>query len=221
MIIYDSNINSDDLKAYGIQIDEHARIGKNVKIGYGCVIFGKTEIGDDCEIGDNSRITNSILGKEVKVLFSFVEDSTIGDKTSVGPYATIKKGSVISAECRIGNFVEIKNSNIGFKTKVAHLAYVGDADIGSECNVGCGVVFCNYNGLIKQRSIVGDRVFIGSNVNIIAPVKIDNNSYVAAGGTINKDIEKNQFSIARSEQINKNNFNNPYLKKYEKNQKNS
>ena len=212
MIIYNSGVEKSVLERFNIKIDESVKIGRNVKIGFGCFLEGQTVIGDDCEIGPNSYISNSKIGDGVKVLSSFIEDSIVGDRVSVGPFATIKRQSCIGNNCRVGNFVEIKNSKIDTGTKVAHLAYVGDADLGKECNVGCGVVFCNYNGLIKQRSIVGDKVFIGSNVNVVAPVKIDDFVYIAAGSTINKNIEKNQFSIARSCQVNKNNFVNPYLK---------
>ena len=129
----------------------------------------------------------------------------------MGPFATIKKDSIVGKNCRIGNFVEIKKSKIGDNTKIAHLTYVGDASIGCDCNIGCGVVFCNYDGHLKRNSIVGNKVFIGSNVNIIAPVNIGDEAYVAAGSTINKNVENNQFAIARSFQTNKENFKNPYL----------
>ena len=188
-------------------------IGKNVKLCHGCCVMGNSVLEDDCEIGINSVITNSHIGKGVNVLSSFIEDSSIGEKTTVGPFATVKKNSKIGNVCRIGNFVEVKNSTVGAETKIAHLSYVGDAELGNDCNVGCGVVFCNYNGQIKQKSIVGNKVFIGSNVNIVAPVKIEDFSYIAAGSTINKDVLKNQFAIARSFQTNKDNFNNPYLKR--------
>ena len=131
----------------------------------------------------------------------------------------VRPGCIIADGVHAGNFVEIKNSNLGDGVKVAHLTYVGDADIGDVCNIGCGVVFCNYNGEIKQRSVIEKNVFIGSNVNIIAPVKIEEGAYIAAGSTINKNVGKNQFAIAREFQINKDNFKNPYLNKLQKNLK--
>ncbi len=212
MIIYSSEIKKDDLLKFNISIGDNVKMGRNVKLNYGCCIDGDSIIGDDCEISSNSVITNSSLGKGVKVVSSFIDDSFVGDFTTVGPFATVKKNSRIGKDCRVGNFVEVKNSIIGDETKIAHLSYVGDADLGKMCNVGCGVVFCNYNGYLKQRSQVGDCVFIGSNVNVVAPVKIGDFAYIAAGSTINKDVEANEFSIARSRQENKNNFENLYLK---------
>ena len=214
MIIYSEKITKEDLFRFNIVIEDGVKIGKNVKLNYGSSILGYSEIEDDCEIGCNSIISNSHLNKGVKVLSSIIEDSSVGENTTVGPFSTIKKGAIIGGGCRIGNFVEIKNSQIGDKTKIAHLTYVGDAQLGYDCNVGCGVVFCNYNGQIKQRSIIGNKVFIGSNVNIIAPVRIEDFAYIAAGSTINRDISEKQFAIARTSQINKNNFDNPYLKKH-------
>ena len=219
MVIYNSNLTIEELLAENIEIGPEVQIGINVKIHRGCKILGDSVVGDNCEIVNGSLVSNSILDKGVKVLSSYVEDSQIGEKTTVGPFATIKKGAKIGAECRIGNFVEIKNSKLGNNTKVAHLSYIGDSELGCGCNVGCGVVFCNYNGHLKQKSIVGNNVFIGSNVNIIAPVNIGDCVYIAAGSTINKDIIDNQFAIARSKQINKNNFKNPYLE--QKNGENS
>ena len=213
MIIYNDNIKRKELLKLDICIGKDVVIGKNVKLCHGCCVMGNSVLEDDCEIGINSVITNSHIGKGVNVLSSFIEDSSIGEKTTVGPFATVKKNSKIGNVCRIGNFVEVKNSTVGAETKIAHLSYVGDAELGNDCNVGCGVVFCNYNGQIKQKSIVGNKVFIGSNVNIVAPVKIEDFSYIAAGSTINKDVLKNQFAIARSFQTNKDNFNNPYLKR--------
>lgn len=194
----------------------HIFLGNDVKIANGVVLYpniyisGKSVIEEGCVIETNSIIVNSAVGQNVTIKSSYVEDSVVGRNTSVGPFSTIKKQSIVGENCRVGNFVEIKNSLLGNNVKVAHLTYVGDASVGDGSNVGCGVVFCNYNGEKKQKSIVGENVFIGSNVNIIAPVKIGDYAYIAAGSTINKDVESNQFAIARSYQTNKNNFKNPY-----------
>lgn len=208
----DNHTTKEELNNLNIFIDDEVTIGKDVEISSGAKLIGKCVIGDNCIIDVNSVIINSELKAYVRVISSFVEDSVVEVNTVIGPFASIKKNSVIGNNCRIGNFVEIKNSIVGNKCKIAHLAYVGDAELGENCNVGCGVVFCNYNGKIKQKSLIGDNVFIGSNVNIIAPIKIGDWAYIAAGSTINKDIECKQFSIARSCQINKDNFNNPYKK---------
>ena len=211
-IVYTKNIDVIELNKRNIVIDKQAEIEEGVIIGAGVCILGRSKIAQNCEIGNNSVIDNSNLASGVKVLSSFIEYSSVGERTTVGPFATIKKETTVGDDCRIGNFVEIKKSKIGNGVKIAHLTYVGDAEIGDGCNVGCGVVFCNYNGAIKQKSIVGKGVFIGSNVNIIAPVLIEDEAYIAAGSTINKDIKRGQLSIARSHQINKNNFKNPYKK---------
>ena len=196
MIIYTESTSKDDLLKLNIVLEKEVKIGKGVKLHHGCCIQGDSVLEDECEIGNNSVITNSHIGKGVKILSSFVEDSFVGDNANIGPFATIKKNSIIGGGCRVGNFVEVKKSMIGNRTKIAHLAYVGDTELGCDCNIGCGVIFCNYNGNLKQKSYVGNKVFIGSNVNIIAPVKIEDFSYIAAGSTINRDVLKNQFAIA-------------------------
>ena len=119
--------------------------------------------------------------------------------------------SVVGENNRVGNFVEIKNSKTQKDCKMAHLSYIGDAEMGENCNIGCGVVFCNYNGKIKQKSVLGNNVFVGSNVNLIAPVQLGDNSYIAAGSTIYQNVENGEFAIARARQTNKQNFKNPYV----------
>ncbi len=211
-IVYNKNINKEILLQKNIVVEDNAKIEEGVLLGCGVCVMGNSIIKAGCDIGDNTVIENSILNEGVKVLSSYVLDSEIGERTTIGPFANVKNKSHIGGDCRIGNFVEIKNSKIGNKTKIAHLTYVGDAEIGEGCNLGCGVIFCNYNGKIKQQIIVGNEVFIGSNVNLIAPLKIDDGAYIAAGSTINKNVEKNNFAIARSYQTNKENFNNPHKK---------
>ncbi len=203
---YDRN----KLRDMNIVIGEDVEFGESVVIQQGVSILGKCKIGDGCIIESNSNISNSILGPFVHVRASFIEDSVVADKCEIGPFAHIRAGSKIGESCRIGNFVEVKNSNIGVGVKIAHLTYVGDADIGECTNVGCGVVFCNYNGKEKLRTIVGEKVFIGSNVNLIAPVKISDGAFIAAGSTINHDVAQGEFSIARARQVNRADFKNPY-----------
>jgi bifunctional UDP-N-acetylglucosamine pyrophosphorylase/glucosamine-1-phosphate N-acetyltransferase len=131
-----------------------------------------------------------------------VTSSTIDDGTKIGPYAYLRPGSNIGKHVKIGDFVEIKNSNIGDETKISHLTYVGDSDLGRNVNLGCGVVFVNYDGMKKSRSIVGDNSFIGCNVNIVSPVVVEENSYIAAGSTITMNVPKNSLAIAREKQRN-------------------
>lgn len=210
-IVYNDKLNKTDLSPLNIVIEENVKIGKNVKLQSNVCLLGCTEIGNDAEININTVISNSKIGKGVKVLSSHIEDCNIGDNSTVGPFAHLRNNSSIGKNSRIGNFVEIKNSSLGEGCKVAHLTYIGDATLGKNCNIGCGVVFCNYNGKIKQRCTLGDNVFVGSNVNLIAPVNLGDNTFIAAGSTINKDVEKSEFAIARARQENKKNFKNPYL----------
>ena len=195
-----------------IIIDDTAIIGKDVKISDNVCILGKCVIGDRCEISPNSVIKDSYLGEGCIIVASHIEDSSLGKGCTVGPFAHIRTNSKLGEKCRVGNFVEIKNSQIGNNSKMAHLAYVGDAIVGNNCNIGCGVVFCNYDGEKKQQSKLGDNVFVGSNANLVAPVSIADNAYIAAGSTINLDVGEGEFAIARERQTNKKNFKNPYIK---------
>ena len=148
----------------GIYIDD------SVQIGAGTVICGDQHLRGNTIIGQSCVIENAVIGNEVRIIKSVLTNCRIGAKTTVGPFAHVHTGSKIERECRIGNFVEIKNATTGVNTKMAHLAYVGDVDIGNQCNVGCGSIFVNYDGKNKHRSRVGDSVFIGSNSNVVAPV---------------------------------------------------
>ena len=195
-----------------IIIDDTAIIGKDVKISDNVCILGKSVIGDRCEISPNSVIKDSYLGEGCIIVASHIENSSLGKGCTVGPFAHIRTNSKLGEKCRVGNFVEIKNSQIGNNSKMAHLAYVGDAIVGNNCNIGCGVVFCNYDGEKKQQSKLGDNVFVGSNANLVAPVSIADNAYIAAGSTINLDVGEGEFAIARERQTNKKNFKNPYIK---------
>lgn len=186
-------------------------IGKDVLIGKNVVIYENNHIEGNCEIGEgttllpNNFIKDAKIGKECTLLASVIEDAIVGDKVSIGPYARLRPKCVIESGCKLGNFVEIKNSIIGKNSKISHLAYVGDAKIGDDCNIGCGVIFANYNGKSKNKTTVGDHVFIGSNCNIIAPVNIEDNSYICAGTTVTNDIKNGDFVIGRVRQENKEN----------------
>jgi bifunctional UDP-N-acetylglucosamine pyrophosphorylase/glucosamine-1-phosphate N-acetyltransferase len=188
------------LDATDVAVDNEVKLGKGVVIGSGVKLFGKTEIGQNSEITGDSVLENAKIGSNVKIKSSYISDSQVGDKTSVGPFAHLRKNSVIGAGCRVGNFVEIKNSTLGNNTKCAHLAYIGDAEIGNEVNIGCGVVFANFDGKVKNRTIVGNRVFIGCNCNLVAPLKIDNDCFIAAGTTVTQDLPPDSFCIGRVRQ---------------------
>ena len=157
-------------------------------------------------------IEDSRIERESEIVSSHIYGSEVGQNTRVGPNAHIRPKSKIGKNCRIGNFVEIKNSTIGDNTKIAHLTYVGDARIGKNCNIGCGVVFANYNGKEKNTIVVGDNVFIGSNCNLIAPLNIPDNVYICAGTTLTKDLREYDFVIGRSRETIKSNMAIKYLK---------
>ncbi|MBI6872948.1 bifunctional UDP-N-acetylglucosamine diphosphorylase/glucosamine-1-phosphate N-acetyltransferase GlmU [Clostridium aciditolerans] len=184
-------------------IDIDVEIGNDTIIYPGNVIQGKTVIGENCTIHSNSRIKDSIIDKNVTIQCSTILESKIGEGTTVGPFAYVRPESVIGKSARIGDFVEIKKSTIGDETKVSHLTYIGDAEIGSKCNFGCGTVVVNYDGQKKHKTVIGDNAFIGCNTNLVAPVKVNNNTYIAAGSTITDEVPEGALAIARCKQVNK------------------
>ncbi|MCB2290978.1 bifunctional UDP-N-acetylglucosamine diphosphorylase/glucosamine-1-phosphate N-acetyltransferase GlmU [Clostridium sp. CS001] len=183
-------------------IDWAVTIGKDTTIYPGNVLQGKTVIKEECVLYPNNRIADSILQKSVSVQSSVVLESQIGEGTTVGPFAYIRPESNIGKHARIGDFVEIKKSTIGDNTKVSHLTYIGDAEVGSGCNFGCGTVVSNYDGKSKFKTIIGNNIFIGCNTNLVAPVKVNDNSYIAAGSTITNEVPENSLAIARARQVN-------------------
>ena len=185
-----------DLKA--AYIDEGVRIGKGTVI-YPCVVLeGDVEIGENCTIGQNTRIKDSIIGNDTSIKSSVILECKVGNVTSVGPFAYLRPNSEIGSHCKVGDFVEIKNSRLDDGAKAAHLTYVGDSDVGKKVNLGCGVVFVNYDGSKKYRSVVEDGAFIGCNVNLVSPVHVGKDAYVAAGSTITNDVEDGALYVARS-----------------------
>ncbi len=193
-------------------IDKTVKIGNNVTIYENNRIEGDTIIGDNVVIYPNCFIKNTIIGEGSTLNYSQSENAIIGKNCSIGPFARLRPKAVLCDEVKVGNFVEIKNAKVGKGSKVSHLAYVGDADVGKDCNIGCGAIFVNYNGREKNRTLVGDECFIGSNCNIIAPVKIESRSYVCAGTTVTKDVKTDDFVIGRVRQEVKENRAHNYLK---------
>ena len=187
-------------------------IGAEVKIGVDTVIYpgsiieGNTSIGEECIIGQNCRITNSEIGNNVHIQNSVIMDSSIGNGANIGPFAYIRPESLIGENVKIGDFVEIKKSSIGNHTKVSHHAYVGDAEVGENTNIGCGVITVNYDGKEKHKTVIGNNAFVGCNVNLVAPVKVNDNSYIAAGSTITETVPEYSLAIARERQIIKENW---------------
>lgn len=191
------------MDTYSTYIDFDVKVGLDTVIYPNTILKGNTIIGEGCIIGPDSRIYDSEIGDETTVKDSTILESKVANHTSVGPYAYIRPNSNIGSHVKVGDFVEIKNANIGDGTKMSHLAYVGDADLGKNINISCGVVFSNYNGKDKARSVVGDDSFVGCNVNLIAPVTVEPLSYVAAGTTVTKDVPTGALAVGRSRQENK------------------
>lgn len=187
-------------------IEPDVVIGNDTVIETGVQLKGQTTIGSNCFIGMNSEIIDSQIADNVKITQSVIEHSSVGELSDIGPFAHLRPNSVLGQHVHIGNFVEVKNSNIGDETKAGHLAYIGDADLGKDINVGCGTIFVNYNGKSKARSVIGDQAFIGSNANIVAPVNVGDKAFIAAGSTIINDIPEEALAISRSEQKNVPNY---------------
>ncbi|MEI4771517.1 bifunctional UDP-N-acetylglucosamine diphosphorylase/glucosamine-1-phosphate N-acetyltransferase GlmU [Psychrobacillus sp. FJAT-51614] len=194
-------------------ISSDAVIGADSVIQPGVIIEGKTIIGENCSIGPNSHIVSSVIGNGTTIHSSVVLSSEIGDHTSVGPFAHIRPQSDVGNDVKIGNFVEVKKSTVGNGSKISHLSYMGDAAIGSNVNIGCGTITVNYDGKNKFKTIIEDDSFVGCNSNLIAPVTIGKNSYVAAGSTITKDVPGEALAIGRARQENKEGYVNKLNKK--------
>jgi bifunctional UDP-N-acetylglucosamine pyrophosphorylase/glucosamine-1-phosphate N-acetyltransferase len=184
-------------------VDTDVEIGQDSVIYPGTILRGHTKIGRLCQIGPYTHVEDSVVGNECEIRFSCVTSARLLEKTSVGPFANIRPDSTIGPRARIGNFSEVKNSRIGFGSKVNHLSYIGDADIAEDVNIGAGTITCNYDGKEKHKTIIGAKAFIGSNVNLIAPVKVGRRAKVAAGSTVTDDIPDDALAIARARQVNK------------------
>ncbi len=178
-------------------------IGADTTILPGVMLEGETIIGEDCIIGPYTTIESSVIGNECVLQHAQIRESQIGSMVTLGPFVNVRPGCVISSGVRIGDFVELKNSLIGEGSKVPHLTYVGDTDVGSHVNVGCGCVTVNYDGHKKSRCVVEDGAFLGCNTNLVAPVKVGRGAYTAAGSTITQDIPPGDLAIARAHQVNK------------------
>ncbi|MEJ8302992.1 bifunctional UDP-N-acetylglucosamine diphosphorylase/glucosamine-1-phosphate N-acetyltransferase GlmU [Saccharibacillus sacchari] len=178
-------------------------IGSDTVLYPGTVITGQTTIGEDCKIGPNSEIENAVIGNGTAVSHSVVRDSKVGDHVSVGPFAHLRPGASLAEGVKVGNFVEVKNAEIGQDSKVSHLSYVGDAKVGSRVNIGCGAITVNYDGFNKSLTEIEDDAFVGSNVNLIAPVHVGQGAYVVAGSTITKQVPAGDLAIGRARQENK------------------
>ncbi|MFH0993078.1 MAG: bifunctional UDP-N-acetylglucosamine diphosphorylase/glucosamine-1-phosphate N-acetyltransferase GlmU, partial [bacterium] len=189
-----------------ITIGHNVVIEENVIINPNTFITGNSVVKKGAVIGPNSEIHESYIGENVTCRHSIVFNSKIRENTTVGPFAHLREGADIGANNRIGNFVEVKKSSTGEHTKASHLAYIGDTTCGSRVNFGCGSVTVNYDGVHKYQTMIGDDVFIGCNVNLIAPIRIDDKAFIAAGSTLNMNVPKGALAIARAYQVNKEDY---------------
>ena len=196
-----------------IVISPDAKIGSGTTIYPGCMIMGNTKIGKNCVVGPYTETMNAVFEDNVTCKQSVVYDSKILSGATVGPFTHLRMNSTVGVNDRIGNFVEMKNSTLGEKTNVAHLTYIGDTTCGSHVNWGCGTVTVNYDGKNKHKTIIGDNVFIGCNTNLIAPIKVASDSFIAAGSTVTYNIEQGEFVIARTRQEAKRGYADKYKKK--------
>lgn len=184
-----------------IYIEANVVIGKDTVIYPNNIITGNTVIGENCILSMENEISNSVIKDGVHIRKSFIEDSYVDEHTKIGPYAHLRPKTKLGKNVKIGNFVEVKNAILGDDTKASHLSYVGDADVGDNVNIGCGVVFVNYDGKNKYRSTVKNNSFIGSNSNLIAPVTIGEKGYVATGSTVTDSVPEESLCIARARQV--------------------
>lgn len=183
-------------------------IEKTVKVGQDTVIYpytwleGNTEIGEDCEIGPNVRLTNVKVGCGTQMQFTYGHDCQVKNEVVLGPYVHLRPDTVLEDKVKVGNFVEVKNSHIGKGSKLPHLSYIGDSDMGSGVNVGCGCITVNYDGKKKHRTTIEDDAFVGCNSNLVAPVTVGKGAYIGAGSTITKDVPADDLGIGRAKQKN-------------------
>ncbi len=196
-----------------VHIDIDVTIGAQTKIGSGAHILKGTHIGKNCQIYQFTTLKNSTIEDNTTIYsHSIIKDSIIHESAEVGPFAHLRNGAIIKKEAVVGNFVEIKNSTVGEKTKAKHLSYLGDATIGKGTNIGAGTITCNHNGLTKEKTTIKDGAYIGSNNTLVAPVTIEKNAYTAAGSTITNNVPENSLAFGRAKQVTKKDY-VPLLKK--------
>ena len=183
-----------------VYVEESVEVGAGTLLLPGTILRGKTVVGPNCQIGPNVMLTDCIMGEEVTNNASQCEESTIESGCQIGPYTHIRPHCVVGKGSKIGAFVQLKNCNLGEGTKMAHLTYVGDSDVGDHCNFGCGTVTCNYDGFQKFRTTIGSNVFVGCNTNFVPPVAVGDGAYIAAATTVTEDIPADAMAVGRARQ---------------------
>ncbi len=194
-------------------IGSEVEIGRDTIIYPGTFLLEKTIIGENCVLGPHTRIINSTVGQGTTIQFSQVQSSQLGPENAIGPFAYLRPNTVSEAKVKIGDFVELKNTQIRQGSKIPHLSYVGDTQIGANVNIGAGTITCNYDGVNKAQTVIEDGVFVGSNTNLVAPVTVGENATIAAGSTITADVPPDSLAIARNRQVIKTDWNSPKQKK--------
>ena len=186
-----------------LDIRGEVKIGKDCFIDVNVVLEGNVELGDGVTVGPGSVIIDSVIGSAAKIhAHTVVEGAEIAADSQIGPFARVRPGTIVGVGAKIGNFVETKKAHIGPGSKASHLAYLGDTDIGADCNIGAGTVTCNYDGVSKNETKIGDKVFIGTNSTLVAPLVIDSDAFVAAGSTITTDVSDSALAVGRAKQKN-------------------
>ena len=196
-----------------IDVRGEVSVGHDVSIDINVILEGKVEIGDNVTIEANCIIKDSVIGCGTHIKAnSMLDDAVVAANCDIGPFARLRPGSCLASNAKIGNFVETKKANIGEGSKVNHLSYIGDAEVGADVNVGAGTITCNYDGVNKSTTEIGDGAFIGSNTALVAPVKVGAGATVGAGSTISKEVQPDQLAITRAKQTNLNNWQRPVKK---------
>ncbi len=190
-------------------LSDGTRFGRDVVVEPQCHFRGSSVIGDGCRIGPGSLLDNAQLGERVQVLYSVVREASVASDCAIGPYAQLRPGTLLEADCRIGNFVEIKNSRIGAGSKVNHLSYIGDAELGSNVNIGAGTITANYDGVNKHRTVIGAGSKTGANSVLVAPIQLGADVTVGAGSTLTKDVPAGALALGRAKQLVKENWQTP------------
>jgi len=208
-------MKADELLDMGVTISDPSRldvrgnisVGKDCSIDVNVILEGEIVLGNNVSIGPNSILKDVEIGNDTVIeAFSHLVSSKVGNNCSIGPYARLREGSYVDDEAKIGNFVETKKTKIGKSSKANHFAYLGDAEIGDESNIGAGTITCNYDGKNKHKTKIGSKSFVGTNSSLVAPVTIGSNAYVAAGSVITKDVPDNALGVGRAKQTNKENW---------------
>ncbi|GAA3411764.1 bifunctional UDP-N-acetylglucosamine diphosphorylase/glucosamine-1-phosphate N-acetyltransferase GlmU [Paenibacillus hodogayensis] len=184
-------------------IEKGVVIGADTVIHPGTALRGRTIVGEDCTFGPHCDVTDTVIGNGVHITQSVLSGAEVGDGSTVGPFAYLRPGAKLAGKVKIGDFVEIKNAFLDEGVKVSHLSYIGDAEVGKNVNIGCGAITVNYDGFNKHRTIIGDDAFVGSNVNLVAPLTVGKGAFLVAGSTITHNVDDNDMAVARERQVNK------------------